>query len=119
MRKMTAAATAIKGRPAMFTVWGRQHELCGRLARREFLRVGSIGLGGLSLAGLLKAEALGGTPANRPKSLIYIVLGGGPSHIDTWDPKPDAPVEYRGEFTTIPTKPAGVRLCSLFPRQAG
>lgn len=101
----------------MFTVWGRQHRLCQGSSRREFLRVGALGLGGLSLAGLLRAEAAG--PAvRRPKSVIYIVLGGGPSHIDTWDPKPDAPVEYRGEFTTIPTKLAGVRLCALMPRQA-
>ena len=90
------------------------------MARREFLRVGAMGLCGLSLADLLQAEALGGAaaPAKRPKSLIYVVLGGGPSHIDTWDPKPEAPVEYRGEFNTIPTKLPGVRLCELMPRQA-
>ena len=103
---------------AVFTVWGRLHEHCGGRTRREFLRVGAVGLGGLSLAGLLRAEDQAGSQARRPKSLIYIVLGGGPSHIDTWDPKPEAPVEYRGEFTTIPTKLPGVRLCSLFPRQA-
>jgi hypothetical protein len=90
------------------------------MARREFLRVGAMGLCGLSLADLLQAEALGGAaaPAKRPKSLIYVVLAGGPSHIDTWDPKPEAPVEYRGEFNTIPTKLPGVRLCELMPRQA-
>jgi hypothetical protein len=102
----------------MFTVWGRQHEHCGGQTRREFLRAGALGFGGLSLAGLLQAEAIAGPLAKRPKSLIYIVLGGGPSHIDTWDPKPEAPVEYRGEFTTIPTKLPGERLCALFPRQA-
>jgi hypothetical protein len=88
------------------------------MARREFLRVGAMGLGGLSLADLLRAEASGAATAKRPKSLIYIVLGGGPSHIDTWDPKPEAPVEYRGEFSTISTKLPGVRFCELMPRQA-
>ena len=100
----------------MFTVWGRQHRLCGGLTRREMLRVGA--LGGLSLAGLLRAEAAFGNSTRRPKSVIYVVLAGGPSHIDTWDPKPEAPVEYRGDFTTIPTKLSGVRLCALMPRQA-
>ena len=70
----------------------------------------SARLGGLSLAGLLRAEAAQPAGKRRPKSVIYVVLGGGPSHIDTWDPKPDAPVEYRGEFTPIPTKLPGVRL---------
>jgi uncharacterized protein DUF1501 len=104
----------------VFTVWGRKQRHCDGMARREFLRVGAMGLCGLSLADLLQAEALGGAaaPAKRPKSLIYVVLGGGPSHIDTWDPKPEAPVEYRGEFNTIPTKLPGVRLCELMPRQA-
>src|SRR5688500_7912423 len=90
------------------------------MARREFLRVGAMGVCGLSLADLLRTEALAAaaTPAKRPKSVIYVVLGGGPSHIDTWDPKPEAPVEYRGEFNTISTKLPGVRLCELMPRQA-
>jgi len=104
----------------MFTIWGRKQRHCDGMARREFLRVGSLGLAGLSLADLLQAEALGATsaPAKRSKSLIYVVLAGGPSHIDTWDPKPEAPVEYRGEFSTIATKLPGVRLCELMPRQA-
>lgn len=102
----------------MFTVWGKQHRHCDGLARREFLQVGALGLGGLTLSQLLQAEAAGAATAKRPKSVIYIVLNGGISHIDTWDPKPEAPVEYRGEFNTIPTKLAGIRLCEHFPRQA-
>src|SRR5690242_2718432 len=101
----------------MLTVWGRQHQLCGGLSRREFLRVGGLGTSGLSLATLLHAQATAAPTAKRPKSVIYIVLNGGPSHIDTWDPKPDAPVEYRGEFNTIPTKLPGVRFCEHMPRQ--
>jgi hypothetical protein len=102
----------------MFTIWGKTHRHCDGLARREFLQVGALGLGGLTLAQLLQAEASGATTAKRPKSVIYIVLGGGISHIDTWDPKPDAPSEYRGEFSTLPTTLPGVRFCEHFPRQA-
>jgi uncharacterized protein (DUF1501 family) len=102
----------------MFTVWGRHHKLCDGISRREFLRVGGLGIGGLSLAELLRIQAQAGTESKRPKSVIYIVLNGGPSHIDTWDPKPDAPAEYRGEFSTIPTKLTGTRICDLMPRQA-
>lgn len=102
----------------MLTIWGKKHHLCSGISRREFLRIGALGVGGLSLAELLRSQATAGTNAKRPKSVIYIVLSGGPSHIDTWDPKPDAPVEYRGEFSTIPTKLPGVRFCELMPRQA-
>jgi hypothetical protein len=87
------------------------------LNRREFLRVGALGLGGLTLADLLRAEA-SGPAAPRPRSVIYIVLGGGPSHIDMYDLKPDAPAEYRGPFRPIPTRLPGVRICELMPLQA-
>jgi hypothetical protein len=76
------------------------------------------GLGALSLATLLKQEATARPEVKRPKSVIYIVLSGGVSHIDTHDPKPDAPADYRGEFNSIPTKFSGVRFCEYFPRQA-
>jgi hypothetical protein len=104
----------------MFTLWGRPHRLCSGISRREFLRVGGLGVCGLTLADLLRRQAQGGTGTapRRPKSVIYIVLAGGPSHIDTWDPKPEAPVEFRGEFATIPTQLPGVGFCELFSRQA-
>lgn len=104
----------------MFTLWGRRHRLCDGINRREFLRVGGLGVAGLTLADLLRHQSLGGTSTapRRPKSVIYIVLAGGPSHIDTWDPKPEAPVEFRGEFASIPTQLPGVGFCELFPRQA-
>jgi hypothetical protein len=101
----------------MFTVWGRQHRHCDGLGRREFLRVGGLGLAGITLPTLLQSDA-GATTGKRPKSVIYVVLGGGISHIDTWDPKPEAPVEYRGEFNTIATKLPGMRFCEYFPQQA-
>jgi hypothetical protein len=85
--------------------------------RRQFLRAGGLGLFGLGLADLLRLEAQSDAP-RRPKSIIYIILGGGPSHLDTWDLKPEAPAEYRGEFKPIDTNLAGVQLCELFPKQA-
>lgn len=84
--------------------------------RREFLRVGGLGLAGVTLAGLLRNEAKAET--SRPKSVIYVVLGGGPSHIDMWDLKPDAPAEVRGPFKPIATSLPGVQLCEHMPLQA-
>jgi hypothetical protein len=83
----------------MFTVWGRQHRHCDRLARREFLRVGAVGMGGLSLADLLRTEASAAT-TKRPVAGLHR-LGGGPSHIDTWDPKPEA-VDIAANSTPSP-----------------
>ncbi|MFO0795950.1 MAG: DUF1501 domain-containing protein [Gemmataceae bacterium] len=89
----------------------------GPPTRRQFLRAGGLGVAGVTLPALLRNDARADSTA-RPKSVIYVVLSGGPSHIDTWDPKPDAPAEFRGPFGTIPTRLPGVRLCELFPMQA-
>jgi hypothetical protein len=90
--------------------------------RRDFLRAGALGLGGLTLAELCRldsqAATAGATEPRRPKSLIYIVLGGGPSHIDMWDLKPQAPPEYRGPFSPIATRLPGVQICEWMPLQA-
>ena len=86
------------------------------LHRREFLQIGALGLGGLSLADALRLEAHGA--ASTAKSVIMVYLPGGPSHIDMYDPKPDAPVEFRGEFGTIRTKVPGLDFCELLPLQA-
>ncbi len=90
-----------------------QREL--RMHRRGFLRAGVLGAAGLSLAELLKHEARAGASSSRTPSVIILWMRGGPSHLDTWDPKPDAPSEYRGEFGVIPTKVPGVQLCDLLP----
>ncbi len=87
------------------------------LRRRDFNRIGGLGLSGLTLADLLRNEARGAN-AGRPKSIIYVVLSGGPSHIDMYDLKPDAPDEYRGPFKPIATRLNGVRICELMPLQA-
>ncbi len=89
------------------------------LNRREFLQIGALGLGGLTLADVLRLEAHGGNGATATaKSVIMVYLPGGPSHIDMYDPKPDAPVEFRGEFGTIPTKVPGLDFCEHMPLQA-
>ena len=101
----------------MLRLSGSEHRHCDGLSRRDFLRVGALGFGGLTLADLLRLQATGNQPA-RAKSVIYIVLDGGPSHIDMWDLKPDAPTEYRGPFHPIATRLPGVRICEEMPLQA-
>src|SRR5436190_15313618 len=92
---------------------------CDGLSRRGFLKAGTLAVGGLALADLLKLKASGAVAANRTgKSVIMICLGGGPSHIDTYDMKPDAPAEFRGEFRPIKSNVAGMDMCELFIEQA-
>jgi hypothetical protein len=100
----------------MLTLWGSQQRFCDGISRRNFLRAGA--LGGLSLASLLRSEARGAESVGK-KSIIYVVLGGGPSHIDMYDLKPEAPDEYRGPFRPIATRLAGVQICEHMPLQAG
>lgn len=102
----------------MLTISNRQSEHHDALSRREVLRVGALGLGGVTLADLLRHEAGANTETRRPKSVIYVVLDGGPSHLDMWDLKPQAPVEYRGPFSPIATKLPGVQICEHMPLQA-
>jgi Protein of unknown function (DUF1501). len=102
----------------VLTIPGHSHRLCDGFTRRQFLRVGGLGAAGLTLADLYRQEARAGGPTPRPKSVIYVVLSGGVSHIDSWDLKPDAPAEFRGEFKPIKTRVPGIDICELFPRQA-
>lgn len=89
------------------------------VTRRAALRVGSLGLGGLTLADLFRLGAAGAAaPESDRKSAILIFLSGGPAHIDTWDMKPDAPNEIRGEFRPIPTALPGVPFCEHLPLMA-
>lgn len=97
---------------------------CGRggLTRREWLRVGGIGLGGLSLAGLLRARSTA-SETNAPrrgkaKSVIVLWFSGGVPQHETWDPKPEAPAEVRGEFGAIASRTAGLHVGELMPRTA-
>src|SRR3954470_15621853 len=87
-------------------------------SRREFLRAGMAGLGSLSLPGLLRLRAESAVEPRRPTAVILVWLRGGCSHLDTYDPKPDASSDYRGPFATIATKTPGLRFSELLPRQA-
>src|SRR5262245_5144703 len=90
--------------PAMLTLWDRLATVAPpAIPRRNFLRAGSLGFAGLSLADLLRCRALAAPSVASPKSVIMVLLGGGPSHIDMYDLKPAAPAEIRGEFEPIRT----------------
>jgi hypothetical protein len=94
-------------------------EFCHQNSRRSFLKVGSLGLGGLTLPNLLRAQqsaAAEGKPA-RKKSVILVWLAGGPSHIDMYDLKPTAPAEVRGEFRPVPTNVSGIQISEQLPLQ--
>ncbi len=89
----------------------------GPLRRREFLRLGTLALGGLGLADLLAARAAA-RQADPDTSVILFWMWGGPSQFETYDPKPDAPDAYRGPFRPIRSAVPGLDLCELFPLQA-
>jgi Protein of unknown function (DUF1501) len=94
---------------------------CEGVTRREVLRIGGLSLlGGLTLPRLLRAESRieGRQHRGRVKSVILLNLFGGPSHLDMFDLKPDAPVEVRGEFKPIDTTVPGLRICEHLPRLA-
>eukprot|EP00456_Euglypha_rotunda_P000525 TRINITY_DN1008_c0_g2_i1.p1 TRINITY_DN1008_c0_g2~~TRINITY_DN1008_c0_g2_i1.p1 ORF type:complete len:470 (-),score=122.72 TRINITY_DN1008_c0_g2_i1:1709-3118(-) len=105
----------------MFSIFGKQNRLCDGISRREILRVGGLGAFGLSLPFLTgQRRAQGDTaPATqttkRAKSCIVLFLMGGPPQHSTWDPKPDAPKEVRGEFAPISTSVPGTQFCELLP----
>jgi hypothetical protein len=90
------------------------------MRRREFLRAGALSLVGLRLPELLHAQARAAESARRKKAraCILLFMWGGPAHQDTWDMKPAAPVEYRGQFKPIPTNVPGIQICEHLPRLA-
>src|SRR6266853_5411282 len=97
----------------MITLWGRKQRFCDGITRRSFLRIGAFGAG-LTLAEMLHLRARAGD--SRPaKSAIMIYLPGGPSHLDMYDLKPEAPVEFKGDFNPIKTNVPGVEICEHFP----
>src|SRR5688572_22692729 len=91
---------------------------CDGLRRRDVLRVGALGAIGLGLADYFRMTEAGEVRNARATSAIFVNLQGGPSHIDTFDLKPDAPAEYRGEFRQIATNVPGVAFCEHMPRLA-
>jgi hypothetical protein len=103
----------------MLTLWGARQRFCDGVSRRSFLKIGAFGFG-LTLADLLRARAQAKTAAGSAsgKAAVMIYLPGGPSHMDMYDLKPEAPAEFRGEFKPIATNVPGVRICEHFPLQA-
>src|SRR5688572_17670343 len=89
----------------------------GPMTRRSWLQIGALAMGGLSLPGILRAQA-----QNRERSgikgVIMVLLPGGPTHIDSFDLKPDAPAEIRGEFRPIATNVRGIDICEHMPHLA-
>lgn len=106
----------------MLTFFGQRHRFCDLGTRRDFLRVGALGVGAsaVSLSDLLSSRARAGLTkkSTKAKSAIFVYLPGGPSHVDMWDPKPEAPVEIRGEFSARETNIPGIRISEHFPMQA-
>jgi len=105
----------------MLTLFGKPERFCDGLSRRNFLKIGGLAggaltLGGATLADVLRAEAT--APVTSKKSIINIFLNGGPSHLDMFDLKPAAPAEIRGEFVPIKTNVSGIEICSLMPNLA-
>jgi hypothetical protein len=105
----------------MLTILGRSTRVdrgsCDRHSRRNFLTVGGMALGGIALTDTLRAESQGRAQRSH-KAIINIYLPGGPSHMDMWDLKPEAPAEFRGDFRPIATNVPGIEICELFPRVA-
>jgi hypothetical protein len=99
----------------VLTILGEKRRFCDGITRRGFLQIGALGLGAgsLTLADVMRAEAKTGSSSH--KAVINVFLGGGPPHQDTWDLKPDAPAEIRGEFHPIATRVAGIRIGESFP----
>ena len=108
----------------MLTIPGPESRFCDGISRRSWLRIGGLALGGLALPEILRAEALSGAQSGSGsrhpiKGIIMVLLPGGPSHLDMYDLKPNAPAEIRGEFRPIATNVPGVDICELMPRLAG
>jgi len=94
------------------------HRTCDGVRRRDFLKVGALGGTALTLSNYLRLEAAGTVKGAQAKSAIFINLPGGPTHLDTFDMKPDSPSEYRGEFNPIPTNVPGIQICEQMPKIA-
>ena len=92
---------------------------CDGMSRRDFLHAGSLAMLGLGLPGLKTLEARGAVDRGRDMNCIMLFLVGGPSQLDTWDPKPEAPEEIRGPFRPIETNVPGIRVTEIFPKLAG
>ncbi len=97
---------------------GRGARFCDGTTRRDFLHAGSLGVAGLTLPAYQALAAQGAVKPDQDTNCIMIFMLGGPSQLDTWDPKPDAPAEVRGPYRPIETNVPGMRISEIFPRMA-
>jgi len=102
----------------MLDILGDSYRTCDGITRRDALRVGALAFGGLTLPAFLRARTQAQGGGVKDTAVIQIFLGGGPSHLDTYDLKPDAPAEIRGEFKEVPTRVPGIRISEHLPLQA-
>jgi hypothetical protein len=102
----------------MLLVGQQSQRTCQGLSRRALLQAGASTLLGLSLADVLRLQATAGSLAGSARSVIFLWLWGGPSHLDMWDPKPLAPLDFRGPYSPIATRVGGIRISELFPKMA-
>ena len=101
----------------MLTLPGQPYRFCDGIPRRSFLKIGGLALGGLTLADILRADD-SSAGMSRPKSIINVYLHGGPSHLDMFDLKPDAPAEIRGQYKPIATNVPGMQISDQLPHLA-
>jgi hypothetical protein len=105
----------------MLNLWGNQTPSdCEGTSRRDFLKIGTLGLTGFSLASLLRLKSAAAASGKSVKdtSVIWLWLAGGPTHIETFDPKMDAPAEFRSMVGAVKTSVTGIQIGGLFPKMA-
>jgi hypothetical protein len=102
----------------MWTIGDNRGHLCQGITRRGFLQIGCAGALGLTLPQILQAQEASKGSGKRQRSVLLLWLWGGPSHLDTFDPKPDAPSDYRGPFRAIGTNVPGIQFCEYLPKLA-
>src|SRR2546422_9550220 len=102
----------------MWTLGDNRQRTCQGISRRGFLQVGFLGAMGLGMPELLHAQTTGKAAGKKQRSVILLWLWGGPSHLDTFDPKPEAPSDYHGPFRAVGTNVPGIQICELLPSLA-
>src|SRR5262249_20570984 len=102
----------------MLRIVGSRGTDCTGVTRRSFLQAGILGLGGFTLSDLFRAQSAQAAPSKKKNNVILMWMSGGPGHMETWDPKPDAVDQYRGPFGAIPTSLPGIQFGELCPEEA-
>jgi hypothetical protein len=118
LERLLSATKTQKEAMAMLEFCTGMHKTCDGVTRRDFVRIGTLSLLGLTMADLFRLKAYGQAKDGHAKSVIQIWLSGGPSHLDTFDPKPEAPEDYRGPLKAIETNVSGIRISEWMPKLA-